>query len=319
MKSIMKFFIAFPLMFILVSCERWAEELVKYVVAIGSMKIVKKRISGKAFINFAKKDPKDNYISQDGFLCVTHNPGCNSWIFSSGNSGSDVFFDNQHPLPPGCKIEATYFTQYWPNNICDSGSGNIFGTGSYRAEPRGGGPYVYSVDWNNTCHGNLGEKNISYTVSFIISMPEGTALGEDVFEVEPALTSCKPDNYLDYHPNNCTTAAPCSQSRDTIYTMNLVWNHQEGAVVFSDILPAPFCGGKVVAITNINSFDVYLISDTKKLLLTTGASTTPANINDLYGSINPSLPLEIKIFPVLNFDPVLRKTALIAVRYIYYK
>ncbi|HET9825640.1 MAG TPA: hypothetical protein VFP87_09900 [Chitinophagaceae bacterium] len=114
------------ILIILSGCKSCSDEIVKYVVAIASTPIVQKRIAGTAYLTFAKEDSKDAYSAQNGFLCVTHNPGCN-WFLSSGNSSTDKFFDNSHPLPPGCKIDGVYFTQYWPKNICSFGAGGIGG------------------------------------------------------------------------------------------------------------------------------------------------------------------------------------------------
>jgi hypothetical protein len=106
-----------------------------------------------------------------------HNPGCGWW----GNDGVDEFF-NQRALPPGAKLESIEFVQYWPEGV-DSVSGSgawtwLNSSGSYYARNASTDSARPSIKWNNTCVGGFGGKELEYSISFIVSMPQGTDLGE---------------------------------------------------------------------------------------------------------------------------------------------
>src|SRR5438105_15439111 len=58
------------------SCNGCADEIVKDVITLGSVKFTVKRIAGAHYFTLDKGDSKDGYTPQNGFLCVTHNPGC---------------------------------------------------------------------------------------------------------------------------------------------------------------------------------------------------------------------------------------------------
>jgi hypothetical protein len=167
---------------ILCGCKACDEAVVQAVVALGNVKLVVKRISGIHYLKFSKGDPSDTYSETDGYLCVSHNPGCGWW----GNNGKDKFFNQDIPLPPLCTIVGTDFTQFWPDGITTTGSsGSLGGWGSYGAHldagsPDGSSPYV--VPWNNACQGDFTGKILYYHISFLVSMPEGTDMGEPVFD-----------------------------------------------------------------------------------------------------------------------------------------
>jgi hypothetical protein len=44
----------------------------------------------------------------------------------------------------------------------------------------------FSVHWENTCHGSWVNLPIAYEVNFIVSMPKGTDLGEEVVDFDPS-------------------------------------------------------------------------------------------------------------------------------------
>jgi hypothetical protein len=158
------------------------------------VKMVKVRISGTSFLNFAQGDPQDHYAADNqGFLHVTHNPGCGL----QGNNGNDQFFAAQHNLPFWAKLEGVEFEQFWPKerqaNSC--GIGGWFGGGSYltrmeRGDPAKSEPLI-TVHWENACCGDYATKNIEYVISFIVAVDEdvlraGNSLGEPTFD--PNLT-----------------------------------------------------------------------------------------------------------------------------------
>ncbi len=156
-------------------------------------RMIKRRISGVSYIVFAQGDPQDKYAADNGFLHVSHNPGCGV----SGNNGNDKFFVPQHDLPFWATLENVEFRQFWPKerkpDSC--GVGGWFGGGSYLTkldhidkphfklakDPR------VTVHWENACCGRYSGMNIEYVISFIVSVPEGLleagqSLGESMFD-----------------------------------------------------------------------------------------------------------------------------------------
>jgi hypothetical protein len=181
----------------MVSCDGCADEIVSDVVALGSVKFEVKRIAGAHYFTLDKGDPKDGSNAQNGYLCVNHNPGCGWW----GNDGSDKFFTPDKPLPPLCTIVAVDFAQFWPDGISpQSAGGSVFGWGSYGASLTSGTPdgsVPTTVGWNNACQGPFGGQDLPYRISFLVSMPEGTDLGEDMFDQAdtPSPDVCRPPKF----------------------------------------------------------------------------------------------------------------------------
>jgi hypothetical protein len=181
----------------LVAALDCGDEIVRDVIAIASVKFTVKRIAGAQYFTLDKGDSKDGSSSQSGVLCVTHNPGC-GWV---GNNGSDKFFTPDKPLPALATIVAVHFTQFWPVGIASqSAGGGLGGWGSYGANISNGSPdgsVPTTVHWNNACQGVFGGKDVVYRISFLISVPEGTDLGEPMFdqsEAEPP-DLCQPPGY----------------------------------------------------------------------------------------------------------------------------
>ncbi len=175
------------------SCNGCADEIVRDVVALGSVKFTVKRIAGAHYFALDNGNSKDGYNPQNGFLCVSHNPGC-GWV---GNNGTDKFFTSDKPLPPLCTIVAVNFTQFWPSGVSSQAAGGtIFGWGSYGASLSSGTPdgsVPTTVGWKNACQGVFGDKNLDYRISFLISMPDGTDLGEQTFDqTDTAENVCVP-------------------------------------------------------------------------------------------------------------------------------
>lgn len=161
-------------------------------------KRVFKRISGENYFQLAQGDSNDKYTAKNGYLYVSHDPGCGI----SGNNGDDVFF-SPNKLPFWCKLVGVEFHQFWPTERRpdDCGIGAVFGAGSYLTELTHGnlsnGSKV-TVHWENSCCGRYSGKNIEYVISFIVSVPEdltGLALGEPLFNLtETPANSIQPPN-----------------------------------------------------------------------------------------------------------------------------
>ena len=295
-------------------------ESTEYHYFVSAPPIIKKLISGGSYISFAKKDGLDGYSSVNGFLHVTHNPGCGI----SGNSGNDNFFDDSHPLPPLCKVEAKLFNQYWPKNVCGDGSGDLFGTGSYGAKLHGTGYDASYVSWNNTCWGNFSGKNLYYSIGFIISMPEGTNLGEDVFDVDSQDGNWQPTDYLSYNPfPNCSSnpIPHCSILKTAPpYSLSLTYDRNfQGPITYSGILSINTgCNGTLTNITNPNLYPIELVSDGKSFNLGINQSITSAALTSFYGQANINFPVTIRIHPLVNINPSSIASIPVTVTYSYY-
>jgi len=130
-------------------------------------------------------------------MCVTHNPGC-GWI---GNSGEDKFFSGAKQLPIGAQIVSVEFLTYPPAGLSGDDSGTIGGWGSYFSRIKSNSsndsqPNLTTINWSNACQGVYGGKNLYYRISFIISVQDGTNLGEDSFETSSTPPpSCAPPGF----------------------------------------------------------------------------------------------------------------------------
>ena len=179
----------------LVGCAGLGDFIVKSIEALGGQRTVQVRIAGTNYIQFDKKDAGDGYTPTNGFMCVVHNPGCGI----KGNDGEDKFFTPDKPLPLLAKLVKVEFTPYWPNGLGSGSAGGIGGWGSFSINQRGGpldpSQSVY-VDWSNACQGTFGGENLYYSVSFIVSTPAGTDLGEATSDpTQQTESSCQPDGY----------------------------------------------------------------------------------------------------------------------------
>ena len=204
-----KFIPPVALLLAMTGCNGCGDEIVRDIVALGSVKFTVKRIAGSHYFTLDKGDSKDSFNAQNGFLCVTHNPGC-GWV---GNNGNDKFFTPDKPLPPLSTIVAVNFTQFWPNGISSvSAGGTIFGWGSYGANLSSGTPdgsIPTEVGWKNACQGVFNGKDVSYSISFLISTPEGTDLGEQMFDQTDTVgDACVPAGYSATPIQGSTSDAP---------------------------------------------------------------------------------------------------------------
>jgi hypothetical protein len=138
--------------------------------------LVTKRISGRSYFNQSQPDPHDSFSDVNGYLLVTHDPGCGV----VGNDGTDQFFTDKS-LPPGVKIERVDFTQFWPRERGCTDPWSIFNSdiGSYSTKLDS---LVDSVKWHNACTGPYNNKDLYYLMSFVISMPTGTDIGETLHD-----------------------------------------------------------------------------------------------------------------------------------------
>jgi len=151
------------------------------------------RISGATFSHIAEPDKNDNATANNGYLCVVHNPGCGWW----GNDGKDTYFV-QKQLPAGAKLVGIDFVQYWPLGV-DSASGSgawtwFDSSGSYFAHLNQDVPTQPYVKWNNTCTEGFANKDLWYSISFRVQMPEGTNLGEATSDLGTP-SPCLPPGY----------------------------------------------------------------------------------------------------------------------------
>jgi hypothetical protein len=175
-------------------CATIGDFIVKVFEKIGGTPTDHVRISGMNHFLLDKKDARDGNDIHDGYMCVVHDPGCGV----IGNDGVDRFFSEEKALPLLAKIEKVEYEPFWPDGL-GKGTGGGVGPGSYGQGMNGwpsSGPQPVLIDWNNTCTNSYGGRKIYYSVSFIVSVPRGTDLGEPGFD--PALqpeTACKLDGY----------------------------------------------------------------------------------------------------------------------------
>jgi hypothetical protein len=294
-------------------CESCQREIIRELEVLGSVKFVLVRISGVNHINLAKPDNGDNYVAENGYLCVTHTPGCGWW----GNSGTDEFFSPDKPLPPLCTVVGVNFTQLWPNGIASSASGGTLGGwGSYGAK-FDSGSYSY-VDWKNACQGVFGGKNLHYRISFIVSMPQGTDLGEDTLDQASPISGCKIAGFSeDPQPSGPSTpqfASPSGFSGQVLYcnvtpavaggklhieaTCTHPLSGAQGSGSMSVDVPVSFqpSGGGVPAVSQFNTGTAFQQGTWQ---------ITKAQIVGLTGAL-PGLPLTVNLpgnpgSPVLDF------------------
>lgn len=196
--KICKFFYFVFALLLLSGCDGCdKQELIDAIIKIGSQpptKIV--RIAGVSYMDFsAQSSSQDIWKVYDGVLHVYHVPSCDD---NRGDEGDDTFFDIR-PLPDGCELIKVEFTVCGNTNDC---SGDIFNNGRLSAEA-----YRYSnnkkvkVEWYNTCYKVCKGFPCSYNISFLVSVPFGTDLGEPTFT--PSLDPKKPDlDLYDCDPDN---------------------------------------------------------------------------------------------------------------------
>lgn len=149
--------------------------------------LVTKRISGIKHLQIDMPDSGDGFRTQNGFLLVTHNPGCGT----VGNDGRDKFFDAAgKPLPPGCIVEEIYFEQFWPHERFAGTAWSWFDdAGSYGASEESTGN---TVRWHNACVGAFSGKNLYYVVTCLIGVPDGVTLDEETFDAGSAMVASFP-------------------------------------------------------------------------------------------------------------------------------
>ena len=171
--------------------------------------LVQVRIAGQRYAKISRLDSKDGSTVNNGYQCVVHDPGCGSW----GNDGVDRFF-SENVLPATAKLVGPpQFVQYWPIGINsdDAGGAGINSEGSYYANLNTSDPGGPSVKWNNTCQLYFAGKRLYYSISFIVSMPKGTDLGEETFDpTSQRVSPCLPLGYSDVRqkgPSDSTLAS----------------------------------------------------------------------------------------------------------------
>ncbi|HET9825639.1 MAG TPA: hypothetical protein VFP87_09895 [Chitinophagaceae bacterium] len=147
-------------------------------------------------------------------------------------------------------------------------------------------------------------------------------MGEPVFDVSSTSNSCQPSDYLAYHPSDCATpTADCSILKSAEYSLNLTYVQQfEGPIVYSGTLSINNgCRGTLTKITNHNLYAISLFSNGNTLDLGVNQSTTTTDLQTLYGTSNPSLPVTVSIHPSININPTQIASIPVSVTYSYYE
>jgi hypothetical protein len=141
------------------------------------------RISGQTYFKLDRKDVKDGVSSQNGFLCVVHDPGCGA----VGNDGEDTFFFSQQ-LPPLAEIVGFEFEPVPPSGLAASynpGPSGSFDT-TLQSGPRDGSQPI-RIRWHNACWGPYGGKPAVYRVSMKVKIKGNLDLGDEKFDPDQQL------------------------------------------------------------------------------------------------------------------------------------
>jgi hypothetical protein len=243
------------------------------------------RIAGINFTDLARPDNHggDSSTPNAGYQCVTHDPDCGWFIFAKGNDGTDKFF-NSKPLPAGVTLEGVDYTPFWPIGLdsADAG-GNGLGSGTYGSHLQSGP----SVQWNNACFGTFAQSTLHYSISFRVSMPEGTDLAEPA--TEPAAqpnTPCTPAGYS----TTAQGAAPASSP--PFYLIQTVTN---GTIWFQNTFGTAGSAGSIQSITNGENFQISLLKSTNlpagctkpgNVPVNPGESISGVQLQGLYGNVS---------------------------------
>jgi hypothetical protein len=179
--------------------------------------LVEVRIAGQRYAKISRPDSKDGSTINSGYQCVVHDPGCGWW----GNDGVDRYF-SESVLPATAKlVGAPQFVQYWPIGINsdNAGGAGINSEGSYYAHLNVSDPGGPSVKWNNTCQLSFAGKRLYYSISFIVSMPKGTDLGEQTFDpTSQPISPCLPPLHSDaFQKGPSTATAPSGWAGQVLY------------------------------------------------------------------------------------------------------
>jgi hypothetical protein len=249
------------------------------------------RIAGTSYANISKPDSGDSASGNNGYQCVRHDPGCGWW----GNSGKDKYF-NQKALPAGATLQGPpIFTPFWPQGIDSSNEGAwvwLNSSGSYFAHLDASDPAAPTVKWNNTCWGPFSGKDLYYSISFLVSMPKGTDLGEPTFDPTSQLSSpCLPAGYS----ATPVGAPPITTTPLALYLVRTA-NYFTGTFGSNST-------GTVQTVTNGENFQIVLLKRSNfpggcggagNVPLTAHQSIMGSQLTALYGSANPSYPLAIE-------------------------
>jgi hypothetical protein len=265
------------------------------------------RISGTSYIEFAYGDPKDTYRAADGFLHVSHDPGCGIM----GNNGDDVFFTVRHDLPFWATLEKVEFQQFWPKERKPDAGGGSYLTRLEtvklpvnRRDPPRTGPLA-KVHWENSCNGPYNNRTNEYVISFIVSVPAelvkaSVSIGEPMFDPKQmSISSIQPPKGYGLTPPPPLPPPPATKTypMHMYYPQGGIWS---GKVYLMGTVPN-IPGGNLLKVRNSNTVkgreidlwfpiapgttdDAY---DPKKgYMLKSGDTVTP----DKLGLLNP-MPL----------------------------
>jgi len=257
------------------------------------------RIAGINFTDLARPDKHggDSGSPNAGYQCVTHDPDCGWFIFAKGNDGTDKFFSSK-PLPAGVTLEGVDYTPFWPIGLdsADAG-GNGLGSGTYGSHLNSGP----SVQWNNACFGPFAQSKLHYSISFRVSIPKGTDLGEPA--TDPAAqpnTPCTPSGYS----TTAQGAAPASSP--PFYLVQTVTN---GTIWFQNTFGTAGSPGSIQSIRNGEGFPIAILKSTNMPAGCTKPGNAPVNPGDSISGVqlqglfgNVSYPKQIGACIISN-DP----------------
>ena len=271
-------------------------------------------ISGEDHVDFGKDQTGLNHYSMNGAMCVVHSPGCSSnaflGIFGVGHDGKDHFFPEDAALPAGVTVDGVLYTVFWPAGMDHTDRGGLNSKGSYGADADKElqkAPPLYSVHWQNACQASTGANwsalNLTYQVSFLITVPQGM----DVPGAQPL--SAPVGNICRVADRPTSNGNGTSSPTVSTYVAHLHSSAPSngGALAWGFIFPpfgtvatsTPVSTWTVQSIANLNNFDVFLVGNgsTSDQCFQTGhgqrikSKSILTDIASLYGSNHPPLAL----------------------------
>jgi hypothetical protein len=190
-------------------------------VGMASEKTV--RISGETYFKLDKKDSKDGAYSQNGYLCVVHDPGCGD---VTGEDGEDTFFLARQ-LPPLATLTAFRFEVVPPAGM--AASYNPGPSGSFDTTLQPGiedGSQPIRISWHNACWGPYANKPAVYRVTMDVRVKGNLDLIDQAFDPDETVDvpACRFESVPEVEP--CVSG----QTSSVLITMNQISATADGLI-----------------------------------------------------------------------------------------
>lgn len=162
------------------------------LTAIGMAPEKTVRISGETYFKLDKRESGDGARSENGYLCVVHDPGCSDL---SGSRSEDTFFLARQ-LPPLAKVVGFTFEPLPPAGMAANHDPGV-PTGRFNTILQSGpldGSQPIKIGWSNTCWGAYGGKKAVYRVTMHVRIKGNLDLGDQAYDPDEQLPApeCRP-------------------------------------------------------------------------------------------------------------------------------